>query len=173
MGTTGEDLRTWSSPLPSSAESKMGGATCIRPRSTISLHGVALNHSHELYFHFGSFSKTPTSVGKCRFKLHYLDLEMCVRTFGAEVFLKIPWKKEFMVQKWFQYIFRERGDTHCPDSISSIPRPYFLWNTQQCDLKSHQTWVNRPNLLKTVGPLETRANHLHRIKLTRSILRGL
>lgn len=131
MGTTGEVPWTWSSPLPSCAESKMGGATCIRPRSTISLHGVALNHSHELYFHFGSFSKTPTSVEKCRFQLHYLELEMRLRKFSAEVFFKIPWKMEFIVQKWFQSIFRERGDTQCPDSTSSITPPYSLWNTQQ------------------------------------------
>jgi len=39
------------------------------PRSPITLHGVALNLSYELYFHFDSFPKTPISVGKCRFKL--------------------------------------------------------------------------------------------------------
>jgi len=44
-----------------------GWSYTYTPPPPISLHGVALNHSHKLYFHFDSFPKTP-----------YLSLEMSI-----------------------------------------------------------------------------------------------
>lgn len=181
MDTAAEVPRTWSWPLPSTVESKMGGATRIRPRSPISFHGVALSHSHELYFHFDSFPKAPISVGKCRFKFRYLDLKMCLRKSSAEVFSKTPWKRSLHSKSSFSPSF-VRDVTLCSDSISFIP-PHFLWNSKKLLHTQWEKKANWPNVTSdqgkwsesadNCGAIETRANHLRWIKLTCSIAGGL